>query len=55
MTNSVRLSKSYFFLEKLDPNIRRFSSEGMFHITSLNIIALTKKEKHMVLQKFVQE
>ena len=55
ITNSFRLSKSYFFLEKLDPNIRSFSSEGMFRIASLNFIAVTKKEKHMVSQKFVEE
>ena len=38
--------------------MRSFSSKGMFRIESfcsLTFISLSKKEKHMVLQKFVEE
>ena len=49
-----KLQKCYFPSNKLDSNIRSFSSEGMFCIASWNFIRITasKKEKHMVLQKF---
>ena len=35
--------------------MRGFSFEGMFRIALLNFIAWNKKEKHMVLQKFVEK
>ena len=41
----------------INSNIWGVSSEGMFHIVSLNFFRTiaSKKEKHMVLQKFVEE
>ena len=37
--------KGFFPLNKLDPNIRCFSSEGMLRIVSLNFIRTTANKK----------